>query len=169
MASDKPANKAELLRFQRDGRERWEALLEHVPAERITEPGVKGDRSVKDIVAHLAAWERHATERLRMLADGQIPEPLPPPGMTWAEYEHAFNARVQEACRNRTWDEVRSEATAAYDEFLAAAEALPEAMLFALERPAWQIVAYNGYLHYLDFAVGLRSWLRQFLGVIPPT
>ncbi|MGH2372075.1 MAG: ClbS/DfsB family four-helix bundle protein [Candidatus Methylomirabilaceae bacterium] len=75
MTANKPTNKAELLRFQREGRERWEALLARVPAERIAEPGVKGDRSVKDIVAHLAAWERHATERLHTLARGAALEP----------------------------------------------------------------------------------------------
>ena len=86
---------------------------------------------------------------------------MPPLGVTWAEYEHAFNARAYEAWQNRTWEEVHREAAAAYAEFLAAAEALPEAMLFASEKPAWQTVAYNGYLHYLDFANALREWLRR--------
>ncbi|MGH2372076.1 MAG: hypothetical protein ACRDIC_01165 [bacterium] len=54
---------------------------------------------------------------------------------------------------------MRGEAAAAYAGFLAAASALPEAALFAPERPAWQIVAYNGYLHYLDFADDLRGWI----------
>lgn len=156
-----PRGKAELLRRQREARLDWERLLAQVPQKRIAEPGVKGDLSAKDIVAHLAAWERHATYRLRFLSRGETPEPLPPPGMTWREYEHAFNARVLRDSGSQTWEEVRAGAADAYSEFLAAAEAAPEEVLFAAESPAWQIIAFNGYLHYEDFTSSLRAWLNR--------
>ena len=157
----KPTTKHELLRFQREGRERWEALLARVPVERIDEPGVKGQQSVQDIVAHLAAWERHAGEGLRRLARNEALEPLPPSGMAWAEYEHSFNKKVYDRWHGRPWDEVRAEAKTAYSEFITAAEALPEEMLFAANQPAWQTVAFNGYLHYEHFEGSLREWLRR--------
>lgn len=166
MTTDHPTTKEELLRRQRDGRAGWEALLVRVPIERVTERGVKGKLSIKDIVAHLAAWERHATERLHGHALGKELEPLPPTGMTWWEYEHAFNARVYELWRDRSWEEVRTEADRAYREFLAAADTLPEEVLFALEHPGWQTVAFNGYLHYLDFTDHVRAWLQE-LGIDP--
>ncbi len=156
-----PRSKAELLQRQHVARAIWEALLARVPSERIAEPGVKGDLSAKDIVAHLAVWERHAAHRLRLLSRGETPEPLPPPGMTWQEYEHASNARVFREWRDRTWAEVRTEAADAYREFIATAQAAPEEILFAPERPAWQIIAFNGYLHYEDFAPALRVWLER--------
>ena len=157
----KPTTKHELLRFQRKGRERWEALLARVPVERVDEPGVKGQHSVKDIVAHLAAWERHAGERLRRLVRREALEPLPPSGMAWAEYEHAFNKKVHERWHRQPWAEVDAEAKAAYTEFIIAAGALPEDVLFAANQPAWQIVAFNGYLHYEHFEGSLREWLRR--------
>jgi len=161
MTNNHPTNKDELFRLQLEGRKRWEELLARVPAKRIAEPGVEGKRSVKDIVAHIAAWERHAAGRLRAIAHGTTPEPLPPPGMSWREYEHAFNARVDEAWRDRSWEEVHAEAAAAYVEFLLAGETLPENVLFRAEQPAWEIVAYNGYLHYLGFVDELSAWLRR--------
>ncbi len=160
MSTNEPTTKPELMRLQREGRERWEAFLAQIPLERTNEPGVKGKRSVKDIVAHVAAWERHAAERLRSLARGIPPEPLPP-GMAWKGYEYAFNARIDEAWRDRSWDEVTAEATAARTEFFAAAEAVPEDVLFAQDKPAWKIGAYNGYLHYLEFFDHISTWLRR--------
>jgi hypothetical protein len=73
-------------------------------------------------------------------------------------YEYAFNARGFREWRARTWNEVRAEASDAYAAFLSAAEAAPEEILFTPERPAWQIIAFNGYLHYEDFAPSLRVW-----------
>ncbi len=158
---EQPTTKIELMSLQREGREHWEALLARVPLKRIAEAGVKSRRSVKDIVAHIAAWERHATERLSSLARGMPLEPLPPPNMTWEQYEHAFNARVDEVWRARSWSDVREEAATAYAEFIAAAEALPEEVLFGRDQPAWKIVAYNGYLHYADFVDHIGAWLHR--------
>ncbi len=160
MGEDRPSTKPELLRRQYEGRAKWEALLATIPIERIAEPGASGELSVKDVVAHLAAWERHATERLRARMRGEPPEALPE-GMSWAQYEHEFNMRVRDRWRSRGWDEVQAEATNAYGDFIAAAKAMPEEMLFASEHPAWQTVAFNGYLHYLDFAKDVGAWLER--------
>lgn len=157
---DEPRTKSELLDRQARARAEWDALLATVPTERRTTPGVSGELSVKDIVAHLAAWERHAAERLRNRARGLAAEPNPE-GMTWSEYENAFNARVLVRWRDVDWDEVMAEAKDAYASFIAAAEETPEVVLFAADRPAWQIVAFNGYLHYLDFADAIGAWLDR--------
>ena len=45
-------------------------------------------------------------------------------------------------------------------DLLSAAEAAPEEIPFTPEHPAWQIIAFNGYLHYEDFAPSLRVWLE---------
>ncbi len=155
---DVPASKQDLLERQRAGRVAWEELLRTVPPERREEPGASGKLSVKDVVAHLAAWERHAVERLRAGARGGPP---PEHGMDWPTYEHNYNERTYERWRYRGWDEVRAEAAASYAEFLATVEVTPEAILFAADRPAWQTVALNGYLHYLDFADDIRAWLAR--------
>ncbi len=99
-----PRDKAGLLRRQHEARLDWERLLAQVPPERMAEPGVKRDLSAKDIVAHLAAWERHATHRLRLLSRGETPEPLPPPGMSWLEYEHNGYLHYEDFAPSlRTW------------------------------------------------------------------
>jgi hypothetical protein len=81
--------------------------------------------------------------------------------MAWPEYEHAFNARVYEKWRDRPWAEVRAEAEDAYAQFLSAAEAVSEEVLFRPDRSAWKAVVFNGYLHYLDFADAVVAWLDR--------
>lgn len=50
--------KAELLDAMRSGRARWEDLLAEVETGRMDEPGVVGAWSVRDVVAHVSAYER---------------------------------------------------------------------------------------------------------------
>ncbi len=51
-------NKTQLLDMMRTARAQWEALLAEIPAAWMTEPGVEGEWSVKDIIAHIAWGER---------------------------------------------------------------------------------------------------------------
>lgn len=47
-------NKPELLSWLQKEIQQWEALLDQIGAERMEQPGVNGDWSMKDMVAHLA-------------------------------------------------------------------------------------------------------------------
>ena len=50
--------RADLLAQLRSENEGWEGLLAEIGEDRMDEPGVAGAWSIKDIVAHLAAWRR---------------------------------------------------------------------------------------------------------------
>lgn len=72
------------------------------PHERETEP-VSGEWTLKDIVVHIAAWERLGAEGLRHMGGGRTPH-----------VEHvadidAWNQAQCEACRDRSWEHVWSE------------------------------------------------------------
>ena len=47
------------------------ALLARIPPEDIVRPGTQGDWSIKDVLAHFAAWEDEGTERLRLIRHGR--------------------------------------------------------------------------------------------------
>jgi uncharacterized protein (TIGR03083 family) len=57
MVDNTPVTTAELLRRVREGRRRFEALIDSLTEEQITRPGPGGGWSVKDHLAHLAMWE----------------------------------------------------------------------------------------------------------------
>ncbi len=55
----------------------WEALLKQVGDDRMTIVGVVGDWSIKDIVAHITAWEQRPVEWLAAARRGDKPTPAP--------------------------------------------------------------------------------------------
>jgi hypothetical protein len=67
-----------------------------MPRELVTRPRSRGAWSVKDLLAHIAAWEEEAIRRLRLIVEGH------PERLVW--YETAaevdrYNARAVRAAR----------------------------------------------------------------------
>ncbi len=151
---DDVVTKAGLLERIRAARAEWEALLAGIAPERLSEPGVTGDWSVKDIVAHVGFWERSVLDGLRTGnrgLQGEVDE---------------INERVFRANRDRPLDEVLAEEREVYRQLLETIEALPEDALAAPDRfpwtggrPVWVLIAGNTYWHYPEHAESIRAWL----------
>src|SRR5690242_11069054 len=58
-------SKAQLLEELRDEQAGWEALLQDIGEEHMTQPGVAGEWSIKDVVAHLTFWRQRTVARSR--------------------------------------------------------------------------------------------------------
>ncbi|MGH2505096.1 MAG: hypothetical protein ACRDID_21510, partial [Ktedonobacterales bacterium] len=58
-------SKAQLLADLRSEQDGFEALLDEVGEQRMIQPGVAGDWSMKDIVAHLTGWRRRSVARFQ--------------------------------------------------------------------------------------------------------
>jgi len=67
--------KQQLLETMKTTRADWETLLTKVGEARMTVAGVTGNWSVKDVVAHLTAWEKQTVARLTAIRQGGTPEP----------------------------------------------------------------------------------------------
>ncbi len=142
-----------------------ERTLTLVPAERRAEPGVEGDWSVKDIVAHLAAWQCRLLGWFAQARRGETPS-IPAPGYT-PEMIDALNARTAAEDRERPWDDILAEFRESYQRCLALAESLSEAELFAptgfrglIEASPWKPIADNTYAHYIEHVEPIRAWLN---------
>jgi len=70
--------------------------------EQLTTPGVTGDWSVKDILAHVSWWEEEALKHLPTVLQGGRP---PRYSVLYGGIE-AFNARMTEQRRGRSLSEV---------------------------------------------------------------
>lgn len=143
-------NKTELLDTLRAERRRLDDLLARLDEDALLAPGVQGDWSVRDLVAHLAVWEQRGTEWLRALARGQTPQ-APAPGCTWRDV-HDLNADTFEEAQWRALGDVLAEFQAGFAPLLEAVQSLPDEVLrteycgaWTGDEPrfGWQIVAWR--------------------------
>lgn len=65
----------ELLALMAASRTRLLAAIEGLPPEDMLQPGVVGDWSVKDVLAHVAAWQSRLVRLLFQLSRHQRPPP----------------------------------------------------------------------------------------------
>lgn len=116
--------KSELLNWLQEEYQQWEAFLDQIGPECMEQPGVNGDWSMKDIVAHLTGWQPRLITHLQAAQRGE-PEP-PPPWPAHLQTEDEINAWIYESNRGRSVDEVLNESHRVFQQFLAVIEGLPE-------------------------------------------
>ena len=150
-SQEAPGNvKALLERIEEAWRELF-AALDDIPEDRLSEPGVIGDWSLKDLFGHLAFWDEHAVAEIERALAG-----LPREDNAWQEMNETDHAVRQD----HTLPEQRSamhQAHAALVERLEAVAGIEAAPIDEAIRP-------DTYEHYLDHIKDIRSW-RQRAGV----
>lgn len=160
-------SKAQLLADLRSEQAGWEALLAEIGTDHMTQPGVAGEWSVKDIVAHLTGWRRRTVARFQAAARHE-----PDPPVDWPTNlgdDDAINAWIAAGSRDRSLAEVLADARAVNDQLLAAIEAMPEADLHDAARfPWWEDQTWNGtglWGHFHEeHEADLRAWLAKVKG-----
>ena len=95
-----------------DSRERLLASFEGLSDEQMLEPGVAGDWSVRDLLAHIAYWDRATTQAFQSMLKGERPELLD----LEDEGIDAFNHHNHTATSSAALDEVVGELGAAREE-----------------------------------------------------
>lgn len=120
---------------------------------RVTEPGAAGDWSLKDVVAHVAHWERYMARRLQAVLRGETN--IPPESTLDTDED---NALVYAEHRDEPLADVLAGARQSHQELLGLVEALPESALAGThwfsssDAPLWESIAGNTYEHYREHA-----------------
>lgn len=137
------------LADEKDARATWDAAVAAVPITLVADRVLPAARSVKDLVAHMAAWERWAEERLAARIEGgpalQIPD--------WHAFEHEFNERAYGKWKDEPWDAVASEAASAYAAFRELVEQLDDEQLAKTEG----LITGCGSRHYAEYLGHIRD------------
>jgi uncharacterized protein DUF1706 len=108
---------------------------------------------VREILAHIAGWQREMIPALERVARGEKPIP---DGVSYEDLD-GWNARHVGARRGLTVEGIRAELDASHRDFLAAARAVPEAR-FAPDKTATRVVDLNGPHHYREHTAQIRAW-----------
>lgn len=156
-----PTTKTELLNNLHQTRQEWQALLAQMDDEQMALPGVVGDWSVKDLIAHIAWAERETIGMLR--AQAFVGSEL------WRLSQDERNAAVFAKNKDRPLDEVRQEADEVFAAMVESAAALSEEALLDPDWFTWApfklspmaVIARNSYLHYPEHMAQISAWLEK--------
>jgi hypothetical protein len=125
-------------------------------------PGVEGEWSVKELVAHLTWYEQAVVEGAQAVASTGTFKRRRPEGVGLDE----MNARIAAEARARPVDEVLAEADEVFGQLLAIIEAVPQDILndpkllgLPEDMVPWMGVANNSYAHYREHEPALRTWV----------
>jgi len=142
------------------------ALIEPLDDARFAAPMQEDGWSPKDVLAHIAAWERYVVLRIAAHRHG---EPMP----LWGpddEQVDLKNAALVAESRTLSPSEVRLDALDCHNDVVATIDSLTEAELLddSLRQtvigewgsPVWLHVAANTYLHYEEHIETLKAGLE---------
>jgi hypothetical protein len=162
-----------LQRLQRE-RDKFELLLNRLGySRRMTMKGVSGNWSIKDILAHILAYEQYMADRLEEIRHNQSYVPCKTQAAL-AAFREEFgypdfgsplldddgpNAWVVDKYRNIPLDEVVAHEVQAFAAIVSALESLSEDTLNAHD--FFERTAANTYKHYREHAADIRRWLRS--------
>jgi hypothetical protein len=161
--TEEAITKNKLIQKIEGARTNFESTLGTLDRAQMTQPGVVGNWSVKDIVAHLTAWER-----LMVVWLADYPRGVPVERPTGdAEFDE-LNERIYLENKDKPLEEVLREFETAHEMTLQALHGTPEEVLFDTGRysyrgglPLWQMVAGNTWWHYSEHGEEIGNWLAE--------
>ncbi|GHO46496.1 ClbS/DfsB family four-helix bundle protein [Ktedonospora formicarum] len=159
----KPADKAALLASIRVGYDQFEALLDSLSEEEMVISGVNDSWSIKDNIAHLAAWQTYHATRMEAFLDRGEEPPDPAPGL---DTEDTINTYFYEKNKGRSLADVLADFRSAYQRVFAATEALSWEDLngpfpwYNNDIPVGAYTMGNTIEHYEEHGEIIRRWLE---------
>lgn len=158
------------LHTLRNERQHFEELLAQVGSEHMEVPGVSGDYSLKDIVAHVTVYERALVQWLDRARVGKVYiDPI-----VDQRDVHARNAQIYAFNKDRSPEEVLADFKSTYDALEAAVEKLTNEELndetltawfveprWGGARPLWQCIALDSYEHHNQHIPDMERWLSK--------
>jgi uncharacterized protein (TIGR03083 family) len=145
---DEPAGALESLLHEIESRWRdLSAAARGLSEDEMLLPGAVGGWSVKDVLAHIAAWEQEGARRIDEIVRGNGAV------LAWPnrDEENAFNAAAIEESAAKSLDEVVKRLEEAHRDFMDMLASFgEEVMLAELEVPAVEWVPGWTYLHYQE-------------------
>lgn len=162
-----------MQRMQRE-RDKFEQLLNRVGySRRMTMKGAAGNWSVKDLLAHILAYQQYMADRLEEIGHGLSYVPCKTQAALDAFREEfgypdfgsplldddVPNAWVVEKYKTIPLDEIVAQELQAFRSIMTALERTPEDVLN--QHDLFERVANNTYKHYREHAIDIRRWLKS--------
>lgn len=153
--------KDEILDALEDERENLIDAIDGLSDEDLLEAGVIGDWSIKDILAHLSAWEAELVKLLWQAHQGQPPSGIYASGVQVDE----VNAVWSEAARSRPIGRVMDDFISVRKQTVRRVEHFTDADLTDAQHwpwlnghPLWEWIATDSFQHEAEHAAQIKEW-----------
>ncbi len=124
----RPHTKPQILAESQKEHEALELFLSTFTPDQMTQPGMLGEWSAKDVLAHLYEWEQMVLGWLAASQRGESPH-VPAEGYKWSQLP-ALNQKIREKHSNRSLDEILTLFRDSYNQTMNTIESLSEEALF---------------------------------------
>jgi hypothetical protein len=161
-------NKAGVLDAMRTGYAALEKTLAPLDEPQMTTPGVNEAWSIKDIIAHITAWQYALLDRLHAAARGVTPTSY---GSELTDEDiDKLNEQFYQQSKSRPLAAVLADFRTTYAQIEQAVQSMSEEDLTGPQRfawakgvPLWRYVAGDTYEHYLEHITSIQQWLSRSL------
>jgi hypothetical protein len=143
----------------------WNSLqssLDGLTEEQMHQPGVVGEWTIKDILAHITAWQTRLITTLFKAEKGFTPDTTEG-GKTVDQINEKFYRELKDRPFDQVWDDLDS----SYHQVLSRLEVWKEKDLFDPNRFKWMkgepfaaYIAGDSYEHYAEHAAQIRAWRK---------
>ena len=122
----------------------------------MSTPGVVGDWSVRDIIAHISTWEEECLKALPIILEGKR---LPRYSDLYGGI-NAFNAQMTEKYRPISLDEVLKRRDATHQRLLNYIRKAPQEQI-TTETRFRRRIRYDSYSHYPEHTEAILAWRKR--------
>ncbi|CAG0935035.1 hypothetical protein TFLX_03859 [Thermoflexales bacterium] len=139
-----------------------QAALEGLTEEQMHQPGVVGEWTIKDVLAHITAWQTRLITTLFKAEKGITPETT-----AGGKTVDQMNERFHQELKDRPFDQVWDDLDSSHYQLLNRLESWKEKDLFDPKRFKWmqgkpfvEYIAGDSYEHYEEHAAQIRAWRK---------
>lgn len=149
-------NKQQLLQKLEQSWEAFRDSYSGLPEALLLKPGVTGDWSVKDILAHVSWWEEEALKHLPTILQGDRPARY---SVVYGGID-SFNAQMTELKRRLSLAEAREQLDATHYRLVEYLQGVPEDQ-FATDTRFRRRLRLDTYSHYPIHTLAIRKWRER--------
>lgn len=161
-----PTDRSTLMQLITEERTHLEQTLNTMNATQLTEPGLDGGWSAKDVMAHLVFWEGNMLDRIRRAASGERIERSNRTPEEWESFINQRNDAAYQEARERPLADIQSAFATSYQEVIDSLNRWTDAQIFDpdgisanLGFNVVDLIAGDTYEHYKEHGDALRAWL----------
>ena len=154
--------KDELIKKIEAGWNDLQAALDGLTEEQMHQPGVMGEWTIKDVLAHITAWQTRLITALFKAEKGFAPETTES-----GKAVDQLNERFYREMKDRSFDQVWDDLDSSYHQILTRLENWKDKDLFDPKRFRWmqghpfaEYIAGDSYEHYAEHATQIRAWRK---------